>query len=34
MVGRVSAHDGPEVGQVVEIREAGGLYRHYERMAA
>jgi putative transposase len=24
----------PEVGQVVEIVEAGGLYRHYERRAA
>jgi transposase InsO family protein len=24
----------PEVGEVVEVREAGGLYRHYERMAA
>ena len=24
----------PEVGEVVEIREAGGLYRHYERVAA
>jgi len=24
----------PEAGQVVEIREAGGLYRHYERAAA
>jgi hypothetical protein len=24
----------PEVGQVVEIREAGGLYRHHERAAA
>jgi transposase InsO family protein len=24
----------PEVGQVVEVREAGGLYRHYERVAA
>ena len=25
---------GPELGQVVEINEAGGLYRHYERRAA
>jgi hypothetical protein len=24
----------PEVGEVLEVREAGGLYRHYERMAA
>jgi transposase InsO family protein len=24
----------PEVGEVVEVREAGGLYRHYERVAA
>ena len=24
----------PEVGAVVEVREAGGLYRHYERVAA
>ena len=24
----------PEVGEVVEVREAGGLYRHYERLAA
>ncbi|MBW1687044.1 MAG: transposase [Deltaproteobacteria bacterium] len=24
----------PEVGEVAEIREAGGLYRHYERVAA
>jgi putative transposase len=24
----------PEVGEVVEIREAGGLYRNYERAAA
>ena len=24
----------PEGGEVVEIREAGGLYRHYERAAA
>jgi transposase InsO family protein len=24
----------PEVGEVAPIREAGGLYRHYERMAA
>jgi hypothetical protein len=24
----------PEVGAVVEVREADGLYRHYERMAA
>ena len=24
----------PEVGEVVEVREAGGLYRHYERAAA
>lgn len=25
---------GPEQGAVVEVREAGGLYRHYERLAA
>jgi putative transposase len=25
---------GPELGQVVEVEEAGGLYRHYERRAA
>ena len=25
---------GPELGQVVEVAEAGGLYRHYERRAA
>ncbi len=25
---------GPEHGQVVEVAEAGGLYRHYERRAA
>ena len=25
---------GPELGEVVEIPEAGGLYRHYERRAA
>jgi len=24
----------PEVGEVVKVSEAGGLYRHYERMAA
>ena len=24
----------PEVGEVVEVREASGLYRHYERAAA
>jgi hypothetical protein len=24
----------PEVGEVVEVREASGLYRHYERLAA
>jgi hypothetical protein len=24
----------PEVGEVVEVREAGGLYRHYQRSAA
>ena len=24
----------PELGQVVEVAEAGGLYRHYERLAA
>jgi hypothetical protein len=24
----------PAVGDLVEIREAGGLYRHYERVAA
>jgi hypothetical protein len=24
----------PEVGEVLEVVEAGGLYRHYERMAA
>ena len=24
----------PEVGEVVEVVEAGGLYRHYERVAA
>ena len=24
----------PEVGEVVEVHEAGGLYRHYERVAA
>jgi hypothetical protein len=24
----------PVVGKVVEVREAGGLYRHYERAAA
>ena len=24
----------PEIGEVVEVREAGGPYRHYERMAA
>jgi len=24
----------PEFGRVVEIAEAGGLYRHYERRAA
>jgi hypothetical protein len=24
----------PEVGGVVEVVEAGGLYRHYERLAA
>ena len=24
----------PEMREVVEIREAGGLYRHYERVAA
>ena len=24
----------PKVGEVVEVREAGGLYRHYERLAA
>jgi hypothetical protein len=24
----------PEVDEVVGIREAGGLYRHYERVAA
>jgi hypothetical protein len=25
---------GPEHGHVVEVAEAGGLYRHYERRAA
>ncbi len=25
---------GPEDGDVVEVEEAGGLYRHYERRAA
>jgi putative transposase len=25
---------GPELGDVVEVTEAGGLYRHYERLAA
>jgi len=25
---------GPELGRVVEVAEAGGLYRHYERRAA
>jgi len=25
---------GPEFGEVVEVAEAGGLYRHYERLAA
>jgi len=25
---------GPEFGEVVEVAEAGGLYRHYERRAA
>ena len=25
---------GPELGDVVEVAEAGGLYRHYERLAA
>ncbi len=25
---------GPEHGDVVEVAEAGGLYRHYERRAA
>jgi putative transposase len=25
---------GPKLGRVVEIDEAGGLYRHYERRAA
>jgi transposase InsO family protein len=25
---------GPELGQVVEVAEAGGLFRHYERRAA
>jgi transposase InsO family protein len=25
---------GPELGQVVQVAEAGGLYRHYERRAA
>jgi len=24
----------PEVGKVVEVVEAGGLYRHYERLVA
>ncbi len=24
----------PQVGKVVEVVEAGGLYRHYERVAA
>jgi hypothetical protein len=24
----------PEVGEVAEVSEAGGLYRHYERVAA
>ena len=24
----------PEVGEVVEVCEAGGLYRHYQRVAA
>ena len=24
----------PEIGEVVEVVEAGGLYRHYERLAA
>ena len=24
----------PDLGEVVEVREAGGLYRHYERLAA
>jgi hypothetical protein len=24
----------PELGELVAIREAGGLYRHYERLAA
>ena len=24
----------PEVGEVEEVREVGGLYRHYERLAA
>jgi hypothetical protein len=25
---------GPERGEIVEVEEAGGLYRHYERRAA
>jgi len=25
---------GPELGQVVEVAETGGLYHHYERRAA
>jgi hypothetical protein len=24
----------PEVGEIAPVREAGGLYRHYERVAA
>jgi transposase InsO family protein len=28
------ATQGPEVGQVLEVADAGGLYRHYERRAA
>jgi hypothetical protein len=24
----------PDVGEVVEVHEAGGLYQHYERAAA
>jgi hypothetical protein len=29
-----SGRETPEVGEVVEVVEAGGLYRHYERVAA
>ena len=28
------AVQGPELGEVVEVAEAGGFYRHYERRAA